>query len=1008
MFEQSHFENFMSRIDKCKKTRLVNNQRDNYFEAMPEICVERPRLITKFYKNNILFGKERVSILEKAKLYRYVLENRTPVVRHEYIYTSRGVGKNMRKKRIEDRSPFAGSTTSKFKGVPLFPEFLAMSLWPELWSISKRKQNPYHLDKENAKILNRDVYPFWMDESILERTRARCEKNGEDPKGAELMQRLVFFIASKANCISHTIPDFSRVVNQGLAGIIKKAKQEREDATDPDQKEFYAAVAEVLKGIVAYSRNLSSRAREMAREEKHPDKKTELNEIANIYQRVPNGPARTFREGLTSVWVCWTAIHIENPNIGLSLGRIDQLLYDLYAKDIRNNPGAEGDALELICQFWLKLGDHVPMMPEAGEQLFGGTGSNQAITIGGVKAGEGGKPVDAVNDLTYLMLKATELMELRDPNLNARYYPGIHQPEYLEQLCETNLKTGATPALHNDRAVIKALTGRGDSEAEALDYGIVGCVEPVSNGRAYTASPAILLNLASVLELTLYNGCHRHTGLKRENLISKETGDPAGFPGFKRFKEAFQEQLEWMADVTTNFNDELGKTHQRFHPTPLLSALFEGPMEKGRDIVRGGARINGHGVTIIGLADVADSLNAIEKVIYLDKKADFPQLIDAMDKNFEKEGKMLRERLKGAPKYGDESNESQANVAWLVNTLHDSFDKKSAYRDGKYRVGYWTMTNHAGFGRLTGALPSGRKKGENFASGVTPVSGAVPTLTPVLNSVAALPAGSITNGMALNIKYTKPGEENEDVMRSHFKATVKAFFKEEVKPAETGGMEIQFNIRDHQRLVEEMKHPRENSHLLVRVSGYTAYFGDLNKQMQKEIIDRTEYDISGGRPWRIKTFEPVQGPSDGNGVDFSWIKLIPGVGRLTDSLLELLLSGMKHSLLLYPGFKRNIENYKGRFLFQTKDKKKEVNVSVVFDDGNMEVVKNPGLNDAYDVEVFFRDEAALLEYLLSGDQDILNVMLKNDVEIKKNANHIFRFGFLAKDLERNIMGLGLV
>ncbi len=1009
MSEQSQFEEFISKLDNLKITDRVKNLRKIYFDAMPEICVERPRLVTKFYKNNILFGKERVSILEKAKLYRYVLENRTPVVRHEHIYTSRGVGKYMRKKRIEDRSPFAGSTTSKFKGVPLFPEFLAMSLWPELWSISRRKQNPYHLHKEDAKSLNRDIYPFWMNESILERTRARGEKNGEDLQGAELMQRLVFFIASKANCISHTIPDFSRVVNQGLAGIIGEAKQKRDGSTKPDQMEFYAAVAEVLKGVVAYSRNLSSRAREMAREEKKSDRKAELNEIADIYRRVPERPARTFREGLTSIWVCWTAIHIENPNIGLSLGRLDQLLHDLYAEDIRNNPGTEGDALELICLFWLKLGDHVPMMPDAGEQLFGGTGSNQAITIGGVKADDQKKPEDAVNDLTYLMLKATELMKLRDPNLNARYHPEAgHQPEYLERLCETNLKTGATPALHNDRAVIKALENLGDSKVQARDYGVVGCVEPVSNGRAYTASPAILLNLASVLELTLYNGYHRHTGLERENLISKKTGDPAEFADFKRFKGAFQEQLKWMADVTTKFNDELGKTHQRFHPTPLLSALFEGPMEKGKDIVQGGARINGHGVTIIGLADVADSLNAIEKVIYDVKTGDFPELIHAMDKNFEGESKTLRERLKGSPKYGDESTESRKNVEWLVKTIHKCFDKKKAYRDGKYRVGYWTMTNHAGFGRLTGALPSGRKKGENFASGVTPVSGAVPTLLPVLNSVAALPASCITNGMALNIKYTRPGKENEDAIRSHFKASVKAFFKEKVEPAETGGMEIQFNIRDHKRLVEEMKHPKKDSPLLVRVSGYTAYFGDLNKQMQKEIIDRTEYDISGVRPWPIKTYDTVPGPSDGKGVDLSWITRIPGAGILTEGLLELLLSGMKLSLLLYPGFKRNLKDYKGRFLFQTQDKNKGVNVAVVFDDGHMEVVKNPDLDDSYDVEVLFRDEAALLEYLLSGDQDILNVMLKNDVEIKKNANHIFRFGFLAKDLERNIVGLGLV
>ena len=234
---------------------------------------------------------------------------------------------------------------------------------------------------------------------------------------------------------------------------------------------------------------------------------------------MPELPARTFREGLTTLWVCWTAILLENANIGLSLGRLDQVLYKLYRDDTEAGRLKVEQALELICCLWLKIGDHVPAVPETAEQLFGGAGSNQAITIGGID--QEGK--DAVNDLTYVMLRATELLKLRDPNLNARYYPGKHSDDYLKRLCEVNISTGATPAIHNDRAVIMALTEKGETIEQARDYGIIGCVEPGSSGRSYGHPGALLLNLTSVLELTLYNGRHRHTG---DELISKETGDP--------------------------------------------------------------------------------------------------------------------------------------------------------------------------------------------------------------------------------------------------------------------------------------------------------------------------------------------------------------------------------------------------------------------------------------------------------------------------------------------------
>ena len=822
-------------------TPRVSHLKDIYFRAMPEICIERPRLITRFSLENGLFDQERISVLDKARMYRYVLERRDPIIHHSTSYE-----KGMKPFEFKEHSLLAGSTTSKFKGVPLYPEFLALALWPELWTISKRASNPYHISECEVEKLNTGIFTHWMEHTMLELARKRCFEENRKRRGLKkhapeikLLERLVFFIASKPNCISHTIPDFSGAIQLGLRAIIDEAKEKRAGTSDSSKREFYEAISEVLEGVIAYSRSLAGKAEEMADEEADPTLKKELLDIAEVHRRVPEFPARTFREGLTTVWICWTAIHLENPNVGLSLGRLDQILYPLYRRELENATMDIQDAIELICCLWLKIGDHVPTIPDAGEQLFGGTGSNQAITIGGVDK-EGN---DAVNDLTYVMLRATELMKLRDPNPNARYYPGVNSKAYLRRLCAVNIHTGAIPAIHNDKAVITALTSKGETLEQARDYGVVGCVEPGSNGRLYGHSAAILLNLTSALELTLFNGRHRHTGM--DVLIGRETGDPTTFTTFEEFTAAFEEQTRWLIEQSTNLNNLLGRTHQDFQPTPILSALFEGPMEKGKDLIQGGAVLNASGAAIIGLADVADSLSAIQQVVF-EEKMPFADLLDALEKNFEGY-EVLRTRLMNpdkTPKYGNEDPAADANVSWIVALLDRAFGETMNYRGGRYRVGYWTMTNHAGLGRMMEAFPNGRKAGENFTSGITPVSGVTPSLTKALNSVANQPARCLSNGVALNLKYTPESGEDERML-DNFVASVEGYF-DDAEGTRDGGMEIQFIIADHDTLVDAVAHPDKHRELLVRVSGYTAYFKDLNPKMQKEIIDRTEYRLSSG------------------------------------------------------------------------------------------------------------------------------------------------------------------
>jgi len=272
-------------------------------------------------------------------------------------------------------------------------------------------------------------------------------------------------------------------------------------------------------------------------------------------------------------------------------------------------------------------------------------------------------------------------------------------------------------------------------------------------------------------------------------------------------------------------------------------------MQKGKDLIEGGAVINASGATIIGLADVADSLSAIQRVVFREgadpreKQVTFIDLIGALERNFEggANDKTLQSRLSNnqkTPKYGNNDPMADNNVHRIVELLDDTFGAISNYRGGKYRVGYWTMTNHAGFGRLMEAFPNGRKAGENFSSGITPVSGATPDLIKTLHSVAILPPERLSSGVALNLKFN-PVDGDDQNMLNNLVTNVKSYFGD-------GGMEIQFNVTSREAFIKEMNSPQEDP-LLVRVSGYTAYFKDLTLQMKKEIIDRTEYRLSTRR-----------------------------------------------------------------------------------------------------------------------------------------------------------------
>jgi formate C-acetyltransferase len=781
--------------------------REVHFNTQPEVCVELPRFMTGYMRQ--MDNPSESSELRAAKRLKYVLKNKEALIQEDDL--------------------LAGTTTTKTKGVVIYPQFMAQALWPELETLSTRKKNPYRISQDAINTLNLEVFPYWMDRTIQE----ICRKDYHNPFSLRMTERLFFFLATKAHVISHTVPDYEVVVKEGLASLIKKAEDTGSSEVDPKKRAFYGAVKMVLEGVIAYAHSLGEKAASVAERENDPARREELTMMSRRCQHVPGGKPASFHEALQAIWICHVALHQENNNIALSPGRLDQILYPLYRRGIEEGTLTPARAAELVGCFFLKLVDHVPMSPETAEELFGGSGSNQAITLGGVDAS--GK--DAVNDLTYVMLRATELLKISDPNVNARYCPGVNPKVYLDRLCEVNVTTKATPCFHNDVEASKALLAQGYSQEDAHNYAIVGCVEPVCGGKTFGHTGAVMLNLTSALELSLFQGKHRRT---EEEQFGPQTASPSEVSTFAEFLSAFKEQLTFLIDQSVELNNMLGKTHLKVHPLPLLSAFTQGSLEKGKDVLEGGAIYNTSGVAIIGLSEVVDSLCAIKEFVFDKQKVGFPELIRAIEKNWEGYEELRLQILHSGTKFGTDSKEAAQMADYLMDLLHTEYQNRENYRGGRYTVGYWTMTTHAGWGVLTGALPSGRKDKEVLPSGITPVSGQAPELTAALRFVANLDSEKIANGHALNLKYT-PMDHGE--MIPMFAASVDTYMK-------LGGLQVQFNLIDRATLKEARDHPEKHPNLLVRVSGYSAYFADLNPYMQEEIIIRAEYDLQTGKEVR--------------------------------------------------------------------------------------------------------------------------------------------------------------
>ena len=789
---------------------------EDHLGKKPEICVERAKLLTDWFREHG-FETDRTegtipAEVRQGRAFRYVMSRKAPVIRRNDL--------------------LAGTTTRhEVTGATVYPDANGGSIWGELFSIDKRKLIPFDISEDAIETLHHDILPFWSRRNFVEWVRDQYDY----PQCQVINERWVAYFVWKTVGISHTVPDLKRVLDVGTDGIISDIDARLRDCgLDESGRGPLLGMRLCLEGINVYASRLSAEAGSQAQREEDPDRRLELENLARICARVPHAPSTTLDEAFNALWIMWLSLHNENADTGLSLGRLDQLLQPFFENDIERLPSKEAreayvrHVIDITGCFFMRCTDHFPMTPDIANFLFGGAASNQALTLGGVtRTGE-----DAVNDMTYIFLKVTEMLCIRDVNVNARFNLERNSPAYLNRLCEVNFITAGTPSMHNDDAIFKSLEPHGYPVEDIRDWSATGCVEQTLSGKHMGHTGSILMNLVAGMEMALNNGYHPLMDWH----LGPRTGEVATMSSFEEFFEAYIAQQTFLIDKAIEYNHMLAEIHARYRPTPLLSALMDGCIRNARDATSGGATFNSSGVSNIGLADVTDSMLIIKKLVFDERKVSFAELKEALDTDFENASALRalvqnKVRLFGS---GDEAGIEMANR--LAARLHEIYNSRRNYRKGKYTAGFWSMSQHVAYGFLSGAMPSGRRAGKAFTPGLSPQPFASKNFLDNVCDVARLDPRNLDNNIAFNVKLIPDTRDTREETVNTMQSYVRTYF-------EKGGMQVQFNVVTSETLKDAMVHPESYRNLLVRISGYNAYFVTLRPEIQRELIERTEFGL---------------------------------------------------------------------------------------------------------------------------------------------------------------------
>jgi pyruvate formate-lyase/glycerol dehydratase family glycyl radical enzyme len=718
--------------------------------------------------------------------------------------------------RIYDNELIVGNLTAQRIAAAIHPDFGGILLLPELRALSTRKTNPLRTTPEQVRRLEQEIFPYWFSASVL----ARAPLLAADPDLQNTLMRGRNFILTQFAGISHVTPDYPAVLEKGFEGLLAEAEAGRRDARDLRPFAFSDAAAIVARAAIAFGARWRAHCTRQAEAEPDAARAAELRHLAAILARVPARPAESFHEALQSVFLTHVMVHQESFQHGVSFGRVDQYLYPYYARDVEAGRLTSAQAVELIGCFLGKAAEQLPLFNAMATEYFSGLSSASGLTLGGTDAA--GR--DATNDLSYLFLIAYDRLRLRQPNLHLRVHP--QSPASLLALAyEVLKKGGGMPALFNDAAIVPALERLDISVADARDYAIVGCVEWGVPRKSFPAAGAGFLSLPAVLDDVLHTPPHTH-GLDAINSMDA-------------LVTAFRQRLGIVVAAAVAGNDAIERAHARFRPTPLLSLIVHDCLSMGCDVTDGGARYNSSGLQAVGLADVADSFAAIEQLVFVERRVTLAALVEATDADFAGQ-ELLRQRiLNKVSKYGEDAGRAERWAAVVARLYCELVRAHRNPRGGAYAPGFWSMTTHVGFGRRLGALPSGRRAGQPLADGVSPANGCDrcgPTAS--LMSVAGSCGTHVANGLALNERLD-PCCVAGPVGTALMDGLTQGYFA-------AGGQQVQYNILDVSVLLDAKRHPERHRDLVVRISGYSAYFNDLTEAMQDDIIARTPHGRDSG------------------------------------------------------------------------------------------------------------------------------------------------------------------
>lgn len=794
-------------------TERMKEFREEVLDEKPYIDAQRAILATLAYKENL--NQPRVMV--RAKMLEKVLDNMS-------IY-------------IEDKSLLAGNQATKNRNAPIFPEYTMEFVMNELDQFEKRDGDIFYITEKTKEQL-REIAPFWQNNNLRARGEALLPEEVR-----VFMETGVFGMEGKLNAgDAHLAVNYERILKDGLRGYEKRVKEYKAalDLTNPDNIDkycFYNAVLIVLKAVRNFANRYSVLAKDLAEKEMNQKRKIELLEISRICSKVPYEPAETFQEAVQSVWFIQLILQIESNGHSLSYGRFDQYMYPYYDRDIKNGTIKESEALELLTCLWIKTLTINKVRSQAHTLSSAGSPMYQNVTI----AGQTTDKKDAVNDLSFLVLKSVAQTRLTQPNLTVRYHKNINK-HFLDECVEVMRLGFGMPALNNDEIIIPSFMDWQVKEEDAYNYSAIGCVETAVPGKwGYRCTGMSYINFPRMLLCTMNNG----VDLTSNKRFTKGYGYFTEMESYEELLKAWDKTIREITRYSVIVENVIDKASERDVPDILCSALTDDCIARGKTIKEGGAVYDYISGLQVGIANMADCLAAIKKLVYEEKKITRQELWNAILDDFSSpKNKKIQEMLiREAPKYGNDDD----YVDQLIVEAYDSYiEEIEKYPNTRYKrgpiggiryAGTSSISANVGQGMSTMATPDGRNAFEPLAEGCSPAHNSDKNgPTAVFKSVSKLRTNKITGGVLLNQKMT-PQMLSTEENRQKLELLIQTFFNR------LHGYHVQYNIVSKETLIDAQKHPEKHKDLIVRVAGYSAFFNVLSKKTQDDIIGRTEQSL---------------------------------------------------------------------------------------------------------------------------------------------------------------------